>query len=306
MVGPRPFRKNRKGTRPADGTATPAVEPVDGSTDGTSHGTLSPAVRGGERGGRRLVSLAKTRQLAANGARRAGQGAKVGLASATERLIENAPRIPVRDLATLRAQFPGLDAEQLADKLISGATRGSASVGAGVGAVAALPVPPAMTVELATETLAVAAVEIKLIAELHEVYGLRAPGNATQRAYAYVGAWSNRRGVDVLKTGGITAAVGGQLKKELRQRLLKRTVRNLPTLAPFLVGAAIGAVTNRRDTRKLAEEIREDLRSRAVSWDRLASADSPRPALASSPETLEALEAPPVEPPPRRQLPGSR
>ncbi|WP_461009112.1 hypothetical protein [Streptomyces capparidis] len=204
---------------------------------------------------------------------KAGQGARVGLATLTERLAETAPRIPVRDLATLRRQFPGLGPEELADKLVSAAVKGSATVGAGVGAAAALPVPPAMTVELAAETLGVAAVEIKLIAELHEVYGLRPPGNTTQRAYAYVASWANRRGVDVLKHGGVASAISGQLKRELRQRLLKRTLRNLPTLSPFLIGAAIGGIVNRRDTRRLAEEIRTDLRSRAVSWERLDQAE---------------------------------
>ncbi|KRV51422.1 hypothetical protein AQ490_01305 [Wenjunlia vitaminophila] len=204
-------------------------------------------------------------------------GRKVSLAALTERLLQAAPRIPVRDLATLRERFPGLDAEQLADRLVTAAARGTATVGAGVGAAASLPVPPAMTVELATETLGVAAVEIRLIAELHEVYGLRPPGTTTQRAYAYVGAWANRRGVDVLKQGSIAAALSAQLKRELRQRLFKRTLRNLPTLAPFLIGAAIGGVVNRRDTRRLAAEIRADLRSRAVPWDQLAPANSPWP-----------------------------
>jgi hypothetical protein len=215
-------------------------------------------------------------------ARRFGRGARVGLAAATDRLLETAPRIPVRDLATLRRQFPGLDAEQLADRLVSAATRSSATVGAGIGAAAALPVPPAMTVELATETLAVAAVEIKLIAELHEVYGLPAPGNRTQRAYAYVGSWANRRGVDVLKKGSLTSAFSGSLKRELRQRLVRRSLRHLPSLTPFLIGAAIGGVVNRRDTHRLAEQIRADLRRHAVPWDEidqrpLDPADSPRP-----------------------------
>lgn len=304
MTGSRPFRKNRRGTRPAGGPAMSAGTPAEGLPDGAEPGTTPgeglPAVRRGERAGRRLP-LPRGRLLAADGVRKAGRGARIGLATATERLIEHAPRIPVRDLATLRSQFPGLDAEQLADKLIAGATKGSATVGAGVGAAAALPVPPAMTVELAAETLAVAAVEIKLIAELHEVYGVRAPGNAAQRAHAYMGAWSNRRGVDVLKAGGISAAMGSQLKKDLRLRLLKRTVRNLPTLAPFLVGAAIGAVTNRRDTRRLADEIRADLRSRAVPWAGLGPADSPRPVVL--PPSLEAPARRPVR---RLQLPGVR
>lgn len=36
-----------------------------------------------------------------------------------------------------------------------------------------MPVPPAMMAELAAEVTGVAAIEMKLVAELHEVYGRR-------------------------------------------------------------------------------------------------------------------------------------
>ena len=52
----------------------------------------------------------------------------------------------------------------------------TSTVGAGIGAAAMLPVPPAMPAELAAEITGVAAIELKLIAELHEVYGCRPPG----------------------------------------------------------------------------------------------------------------------------------
>lgn len=178
-----------------------------------------------------------------------------------DRIVETAPRVPVRDLATLRAQFPGLGEEEIADRLVSAAVKGSATVGAGVGAAAMLPVPPAMPAELGSELVGVALVEWKLIAELHEVYGRRPPGNARQRAVACLGAWASGRGVDIARPTTLNAGVSGRLKRELRQRLLKRTVRNLPNLAPFMVGAAVGAVLNRRDTRALAEKIRNDLRA---------------------------------------------
>jgi hypothetical protein len=194
---------------------------------------------------------------------------KAGVSSLAERLVEAAPRIPVRDLETLRRQFPGLGPEEIADRLIGAAMKGTATVGAGVGAAAMLPTPPAMAAELATETFAVAAVEYKLIAELHELYGLRVPGTARQRASAYLWSWSEQRGIDVLKLSSVNAAFGGKMKKELRQKLLKRTVRNLPTLTPFLVGAAVGALLNRRDTRLLAERVRHDLRAHQIPWEAL-------------------------------------
>lgn len=112
------------------------------------------------------------------GVRRGGESAKAGIGYLADRLIELAPRIPVRDLATLRKHFPGLGPEQIADKLVTGATNASSTIGAGIGAAAMLPVPPAMPAELAAEITGVAAVELKLIAELHEVYGLRPPARS--------------------------------------------------------------------------------------------------------------------------------
>ncbi|MGW0534393.1 hypothetical protein [Streptomyces sp. NPDC003032] len=203
------------------------------------------------------------------GVRKGGRGAKAGIGYLADRLIENAPRIPVRDLATLRKQFPRLGPEQLADKLVSGAANASSTVGAGVGAAAMMPVPPAMPAELAAEITGVAAIELKLIAELHEVYGQRPGGNLKERSTAYLTSWTQERGVDVTKPTTLNAALGGQMKRELRQQIMKRMVRNLPNLMPFMVGAAVGAVMNRRDTKKLAAKIRVDLRKRQVPWDAL-------------------------------------
>ncbi|MBT2511237.1 hypothetical protein J7I98_36565 [Streptomyces sp. ISL-98] len=209
---------------------------------------------------RRLAVVKRT-------ARKGGESAKAWLGHLADRVIEIAPRVPVRDLATLRKQFPGLGPEQLADKLVAGAANGTSTVGAGIGAAAMLPVPPAMPAELAAEITGVAAIELKLIAELHEVYGVRPPGNLRERSTAYLNSWSQERGIDVTKPATYNAALGSQMKRELRQQIMKRMVRNLPNLMPFMVGAAVGAVMNRRDTRKLAHRVRKDLRSMQVPWD---------------------------------------
>ncbi|MGW7006320.1 hypothetical protein ACWGCW_26755 [Streptomyces sp. NPDC054933] len=248
MAGPVPFRKKGKVGAPAayDGERGPADQrraaPPKGAAVGTGRASL---------------------------VRRVGSGAKAGATVLAERLVDAAPRIPVRDLATLRAQFPGLGPEEIADRLIAGATAGTATVGAGIGAVAMLPVPPAMTAELAAETLAVAAVEFKLIAELHEVYGVPATGSVKQRAAAYLGAWTEQRGIEVTKPSSVNIALSAQMKRELRQHLVKRTARHLPTLAPFMIGATVGAVMNRRDTKRLAHRVRDDLRRRQIAWDAL-------------------------------------
>ncbi|MFD8943209.1 hypothetical protein ACFV00_14565, partial [Streptomyces californicus] len=203
------------------------------------------------------------------GMRKSGESAKALAAQLADRIIDTAPRVPVRDLATLRRQFPGLGPEELADKLVTGACRGTATVGAGIGAAAMMPVPPAMLAELAAEVTGVAAIEMKLVAELHEVYGLRPPGNLGQRSSAYLTSWTEERGIDVTRPTTLNAALGGQMKRELRQQIMKRMARNLPNLIPFMIGAAVGATMNRRDTRKLADRIRSDLRKQQVPWDRL-------------------------------------
>ncbi|CAM5247262.1 hypothetical protein SVIOM342S_04064 [Streptomyces violaceorubidus] len=122
-----------------------------------------------------------------------------------------------------------------------------------------------MPTELAAEITGVAAIELKLIAELHEVYGVRPPGSLAQRSTAYLNSWSDERGVDVSKPSTLGSAMNGPMKRQLRQQIMKRMVRDLPNLMPFMVGAAEGAVMNRRDTRKLAARIRTDLRKSQVA-----------------------------------------
>ncbi|MFD7980894.1 hypothetical protein [Streptomyces sp. NPDC059071] len=275
----------------ADGRPAPDHLPVPGHRDGHTEGTLE-ATSGEDAGSeatgrtarsgvlRRVANPARVQldrikldsariDAVRRGVKRGGQGAKAGLGYLADRVIEIAPRVPVRDLPTLRRQFPGLGPEQIADRLISGAANASATVGAGIGAAAMLPVPPAMPAELAAEITGVAAVELKLIAELHEVYGLRPQGTLTQRSTAYLTAWAEERGIDPTRPTTVNAALGGQLKRELRQQIMKRMVRNLPNLTPFMVGAAVGAVMNRRDTKKLAGRVRKDLRARQIPWDAL-------------------------------------
>ncbi|GGR85773.1 hypothetical protein GCM10010284_18680 [Streptomyces rubiginosohelvolus] len=219
------------------------------------------------------------------GVRKSGESAKALAAQLADRIIDTAPRVPVRDLATLRRQFPGLGPEELADKLVTGACRGTATVGAGIGAAAMMPVPPAMLAELAAEVTGVAAIEMKLVAELHEVYGRRPPGNLGQRSTAYLTSWTEERGIDVTRPTTLNAALGGQMKRELRQQIMKRMARNLPNLIPFMIGAAVGATMNRRDTRKLADRVRDDLRKDQIPWDRL-------PALPPLEQPLNPAELP--------------
>ncbi|MFF6909299.1 hypothetical protein ACFY9Q_25590 [Streptomyces sp. NPDC012389] len=296
MAGDTPFRKRRPwrrhgpeanegGTGPAAGVspsaersaALPDPSGVSGFSDDERGRSASLEVAGAaglpdrseEQDQAEPMTGAGRLHAVKRGVRRSGESARALAGQLADRIIETAPRVPVRDLATLREQFPGLGPDELADKLVAGASRASATVGAGIGAAAMLPVPPAMLAELAAEVTGVAAIEMKLVAELHEVYGLRPPGNLAQRSTAYLTSWTEERGIDVTRPTTLNAALGGQMKRELRQQITKRMARNLPNLIPFMIGAAVGATMNRRDTRKLADRIRNDLRKQQIPWDRL-------------------------------------
>lgn len=179
-----------------------------------------------------------------------------------------APRLPLRDLRALREQHPGLSDEAIADRLVRDASRMTAGIGAVGGGVAAIEwvaTPTLLTtpVLLAAETAVVVAVELKLIGELHELYGSPIQGSGSQRAVSLVHSWTQRRGVNPLVPGAAMSTVlGTAARKELRDRLLRRFGRNLTTLGPFLTGAAVAGVLNRRATHKLAHEIRKDLHAR--------------------------------------------
>jgi hypothetical protein len=216
--------------------------------------------RGERRIGAALSSAAR------RGAHVTGRGVSAGGRWLSSQVLAMAPRIPVRDLGTLRAQFPGRTPDELATALIDGASRASAAVGVAVGAWAVLPFLPAAGVEIATETLSVVGIEIKLVAELHEVYGQVVPGSVANRMTAYVGAWAQRRGV-ALAPGGLVLAAGSPLARQLRRRLAGRAGRSVFSLGPLLTGAAAGGMINRRETRKLGRMLAADLRKRTPYHD---------------------------------------
>jgi hypothetical protein len=205
---------------------------------------------------------------ARRGAQSGGIAAWHGLRAAGEWLtaqaVDMAPRVPIRSIDTLRRQYPGLDTEQLAERLIASAARASSGVGAAIGAAAAVPFVPTLPMELGVETLALVAVELKLVAELHEVYGQQAPGTTTARMLAYLTAWSQRRGVR-LTSNGIAIAVGSPVRRQLERRLLAKAGQSTLALAPLLTGAAAGAVIDHHETRRLGNLVRGDLRKRAAA-----------------------------------------
>lgn len=184
---------------------------------------------------------------------------------AADSVAELAPHVPVRSLATLSEHHPRLVGDQLADRLVRNAARATAGIGAASGGLAAVKwtVPPtllAALVLLAVETVAVVAIELKLIGELYETYHVPVSGTRSQRAVTLLQAWARQRGVNPLLPGvGVTVALGTAARKELAERLARRYVQNLPTLAPLLAGAAVAATLNRRGTRRLGRQVRLDL-----------------------------------------------
>jgi len=150
-------------------------------------GRGADAVRRGSGAARRGAgsatgTVARTAGGARRGAGSAGRGVSSGLSWLTGQVVAMGPRLQIRDQATLRAQFPGRTDDEIAGLLVERAARATATVGGATGACAALPALPAFPVEVAAETLAVVGIEIKLLAELHEIYGLPAGGRPTAPA----------------------------------------------------------------------------------------------------------------------------
>jgi hypothetical protein len=204
---------------------------------------------------------ARISRLARRSGRAGWQGARSSSRWLTAEALAMAPRLPVRDQQRLRAQFPGLEPEELAEALIHGAARSAAVVGAAAGAAMILPLPTA-PVEILVETLVVVGIEIKLVAELHEVYGMRAPGSTPDRMLAYVGAWAQRSGV-ALAPAGLILVAGSPLRRRLQRRLMARAGRSTVSLGPLLTGSMAAALLNRRETRRLGTAVRDDLRRRS-------------------------------------------
>jgi hypothetical protein len=210
-------------------------------------------------------TVSRTAGGARKGAGSAGRGVSSGLNWLTAQVVAMGPRLQIRDQAALRRQFPGRSDDDIAGLLVERAARATATVGGATGACAALPALPAFPVEVAAETLAVVGIEIKLLAELHEIYGLPAAGSATDRARAYIGAWAGRRGVYQVD-GGLLLIAGSPLARQLTRRLAARVRRSAFSLSPLLTGALAGVLLNRRETRRLGRQIRDDLRSRRTTY----------------------------------------
>lgn len=210
--------------------------------------------------------LARLSGLLAGGVRAVGSRAALSGRWLGDLVAEIAPHVPVRDLETLRPHHGGLTGDELAESVVRSAARATAGIGAAGGALATVQhaAPPSLVVTpllLTAETLAVIAVEIKLVAELHVVHDRAPVGTSSEVAAAYLGAWVERRAVDGSAGAPLLGAVlGTAARQQLRRRVVRRLIRNASTLAPLLTGAVAGAELNRRETRLLGDTVVQELR----------------------------------------------
>jgi hypothetical protein len=227
-------------------------------------------------------------KLTASSARRAGARAVTSGRWLADVTLDAVDHMPVRDLKTLMEHHRGQSGSLLAGSLIRNASLATATVGAATGAMAAASqLTPAtwatLPVELAAETLAVVAIEIKLVGELHEAAGIHIPGMLREKGPVLARAWADSRGLrpkDLLALRRGLPGVGGaaaqgslrgaaadmlgrsardQLTAQIRKRLLRRAGGNLSSMVPFLAGAVAGGELNRRATRSLGTKVATSL-----------------------------------------------
>jgi hypothetical protein len=214
---------------------------------------VASAGPGGPGVGRTIVELAQS-------ARTAGRAAVTSGRWLADTVVELAPRVPVRDAATLSAHHDGATDGALAKALVRSAARVSAGIGAATGtAIAAQQLSVAMVVlvpfELAAETALAVLTELKLIAELHEVAGRR----VTTRSALLVWASGHALPPSAGEEADDGPALGPAARRQLVAQLRARYARNLATLGPLLTGAAAAGLLNRRATVTLGNAVARDL-----------------------------------------------
>ena len=202
--------------------------------------------------GRTIVELAQS-------ARRAGRAAVTSGRWLGDTVVELAPRVPVRDAATLSAHHEGATDGALAKALVRSAGRVTAGIGAATGTAITAQQLSVVTVvlvpfELAAETALAVLTELKLIAELHEVAGRRVTTRTALLVWTSGHALPPGAGDDEEGT-----ALGPAARRQFVAQLRSRYTRNLATLGPLLTGAAMAGVLNRRATVSLGNAVARDL-----------------------------------------------
>jgi uncharacterized protein (DUF697 family) len=159
------------------------------------------------------------------------------------------------------------DPERLADVLVRNAANATAAAGT-VGGFFVLPtkVSPAtmlaaIPVRVAAEAIVVAAIEAKLIGELHEAYGRPLDGTPGQRGTSSLRLWASYRGIEGADAGGVVDLVSQFARKPASRRAAAAVTGKALGRRGLRVGAGVaGALENRRSTLQLGEQVRSELR----------------------------------------------
>ena len=241
--------KRTAGAKAASGVLTDVIAAVAAAARSASNPSgAASAGRGGASGG--------------TGKKSAGSGPGGLLGDLLDAAV---PRLPIRDGAKLRRAHPGATDAEIADALVARAARLTGGIGAATGGLAAAQwfAPPslvAVPLELGAQTVLVAAVEVVLVGELHELAGRRPPGDARARAGAYLTSWTTQRAVGSSGgRSGLLSTLGAAGTAALRRRITRRLARSTTSMAPLLVGATLAARGNRKATTELADRLRSDL-----------------------------------------------
>ena len=199
-------------------------------------------------------------------ARRAGRKAVLTGRWLADTVVEVAPRIPVRDAATLSAHHEGLVGDELARSVVRAGGRVSGGIAAAAGgiitaqemSVAGLLLVP---FELAALTALVVVTEVKIVTELHHVAGRELPGGPRRRTEAAIVSWMSGRAAPPSELSATVRGdlLGGAGRQQLAQHLRSRFTRNLTALAPLLTGAVAAAYLNRKSTLAVGNAVARDL-----------------------------------------------
>lgn len=181
-----------------------------------------------------------------------------------------APRLPIRDHPTLVRHLNTDDIERMADLLVRNASSATAVAGT-VGGVFVLPARSgpaliaAIPIRVAAETLVVAMIELKLIGELHEVYGRPLAGTTSQRGTTALKLWASHRGIHIFDTGGLVATLSQMARTPTTRRAAAAMSGKAMGRKGLRLGAGVaGAVDNRRATVLLGDRVRAELRRHQI------------------------------------------
>jgi hypothetical protein len=174
------------------------------------------------------------------------------------------PRTRARNLVQLRAAYPALPPDEVAQRLVVDASRTSAAVGVTAACCAMAPVPAAAPLATAGESAAMSALRTRLTAELHTVYGLPDPSPVNDGATGHLAQWASRDA-----DGAAALAALPALALAAARALPKKLRRRLPKLSTVLTASAVTAgLRCGRTTRRYGEALRRDLRADPTAWSR--------------------------------------